>query len=307
MKPLGEKAALMPPEVLGPIRRRIALVIGISQYTDSSATPLRNLTYASADADAFAVHLMNSGFEKVRVLTDRTATLDNITKSIQRMVAEANKDDFLLISWAGHCLSDPRAPGTLYLAAHDTDVSRLLETGYGLDCFQHDLMAVKAERLVLILDTCHSGAIGMTKTATSTSQLPPPDMLTAMRGVYIEALPQAQTSVPNNIQMPATLPSDWLLDSRHVTMRLVFASSQQGEPSLESPQLEHGVFSYFLLKGLQGDADLPICGGSGDGVVTIDEVIRYTGKMVREYTRNHQNPAIGGVYDGTIPVGVTRK
>ena len=306
MKPLGQKAALMPPEILGPIRRRIAVIIGISQYSHSSGGALGNLSYASADADALAVHLMNSGFDTVRVLTDKKACLDDIQQTIRHAVGKADKNDFLLISWAGHCLPDPRDPDSVYLAAHDTDASRLAIPGYAyaMEDFRRDLIAGKAKRLMVILDTCHSGAIGGKRTV-ATSRRPPPDILHAMRGVYIESV--ARKPSDGGLQAARALPDDWLVKGGASQMRLVFASSQQGELSVESPKLEHGVFSYYLLKGLQGDADVAEHGGSEDGVVTVDEVIRYVGTMVRKYTRNHQNPAIGGIYDGTIPMGIVRK
>jgi hypothetical protein len=305
MKPLGQKAALMPPEILGPIRRRIAVIIGISKYSHSSGGALANLRYASADADAFAVHLMNSGFDTVRVLTDKKACLDDIQRTIRQAVAEADKDDFLLISWAGHCLPDPLDPDALYLAAHDTDATRLATPGYAYAMvdFKRDLIVGKAKRLMVILDTCQSGAIAGKRTV-AVSMRPPPDILHAMRGVYIENVPRKPDD--SGLQVARPLPDDWG-GSGALQMRLVFATSQQGEPSVESSKLEHGVFSYYLLKGLQGDADVAEHGGNEDGVVTVDEVILYVGTMVRKYTRNHQNPAIGGIYDGTIPMGIVRK
>ena len=64
-------------------------------------------------------------------------------------------------------------------------------------------------------------------------------------------------------------------------------ASRDRERSFESPDLEggHGVFTYYVVKGLEGAADT-----SGDGVVTADELAEYVHTQVREATKNEQNP-----------------
>ncbi|MCX6835534.1 MAG: hypothetical protein NTW07_10455, partial [candidate division Zixibacteria bacterium] len=80
----------------------------------------------------------------------------------------------------------------------------------------------------------------------------------------------------------------------------------QGEVSFEDSQLEHGVFTYYLLKGLQGDADDQANGGNGDGTVTLYEAIKYTQANVKRFSHDRQNPAIAGTYDASIPLGVRK-
>ena len=46
-----------------------------------------------------------------------------------------------------------------------------------------------------------------------------------------------------------------------------------------------GVFTYYLLEGLRGMADL-----DGDGVITVDEQYTYVSKKVPEATGKNQNP-----------------
>jgi tetratricopeptide (TPR) repeat protein len=64
-------------------------------------------------------------------------------------------------------------------------------------------------------------------------------------------------------------------------------ASRDREISYESPDLEggHGVFTYYVVKGLEGAADT-----SGDGVVTADELAEYVHTQVREATRNEKIP-----------------
>ena len=60
----------------------------------------------------------------------------------------------------------------------------------------------------------------------------------------------------------------------------------------------HGVFTYFLLKGLNGDADY-----NKDGRVTLGELIPYLSEQVRRETRNAQSPTIAGKFDPALSIG----
>lgn len=64
-------------------------------------------------------------------------------------------------------------------------------------------------------------------------------------------------------------------------------SSQAEEASIEHRGLRQGVFSYFLLKGLKGEAD-----ANEDGKVTVQEISAYLETAVSTYTNNYQRPII---------------
>src|SRR5579872_2582602 len=87
-----------------------------------------------------------------------------------------------------------------------------------------------------------------------------------------------------------------------------FSASRGDERSFEDPTLGggHGVFTYFLVQGLQGQAD-----ESGDGVVTAEELAYYVTAQVHQYvmkrTNNQesQNPNSGkNEYDGGMILAV---
>jgi tetratricopeptide (TPR) repeat protein/uncharacterized caspase-like protein len=61
---------------------------------------------------------------------------------------------------------------------------------------------------------------------------------------------------------------------------LALTASRKREASYEDKELKHGVFSYFLVQGLGGQADR-----NKDGLVTADELIDYVRYHVREHTR----------------------
>ncbi|HEX3877010.1 MAG TPA: tetratricopeptide repeat protein [Bryobacteraceae bacterium] len=62
-------------------------------------------------------------------------------------------------------------------------------------------------------------------------------------------------------------------------------ASRARESSYESPELEHGVFTYYVVQGMGGAADV-----SHDGVVTADELSEYVHEEVRQMTGGKQNP-----------------
>ncbi len=78
---------------------------------------------------------------------------------------------------------------------------------------------------------------------------------------------------------------DSLLDLNSSMFSLT--ASRDREQSFESPQWGggHGIFTYYVIQGLQGEADT-----SGDGVVTADELAEYVHTNVRLATHMLQNP-----------------
>lgn len=60
----------------------------------------------------------------------------------------------------------------------------------------------------------------------------------------------------------------------------------------------HGVFTYFLLKGLEGDADY-----NKDSRVTLGELIPYLSEEVRRATKNAQSPTVAGRFDPALSIG----
>jgi tetratricopeptide (TPR) repeat protein len=85
---------------------------------------------------------------------------------------------------------------------------------------------------------------------------------------------------------------------------LTLSSSRESERSYEDPELAggHGVFSYFLGKGWLGEAD----DDPSDGVVTADELVNYTRREVRKYTRDRgeaQTPTDHGDFPNDLILG----
>jgi hypothetical protein len=77
----------------------------------------------------------------------------------------------------------------------------------------------------------------------------------------------------------------------------VIMSSKPNQTSLEMGSLKQGVFSYHLIRGMQGLADL-----NKDRYVTAGELFMYTKNKVSSHTSNEQIPVIYGVNLNKIPL-----
>jgi len=114
---------------------------------------------------------------------------------------------------------------------------------------------IKAKDKILLTDSCHSGAI----------------------------TPEGDRAAINRT----------LLDLNRSLFSLT--ASRDRERSYESEDWGggHGIFTYYVVKGMEGAAD-----ESRDGIVTADELAEYVRRNVREATKANQNPTSErGSYD----------
>ena len=69
---------------------------------------------------------------------------------------------------------------------------------------------------------------------------------------------------------------------------------------MELAELGHGVFTYYLVQGLQGAADL-----NKDGIVTLQELYEYVEQQVTQKSRavgGNQHPVMKGEMEGALPL-----
>jgi len=126
----------------------------------------------------------------------------------------------------------------------------------------------KANLRLLIADACHSGS------------------LISMKGI------EGSNSIASYYNALKTEKPGFAL----------ILSSKSEETSLESSGLRQGVFSHFLIRGLNGEADLNL-----DFKVTVQELYDFVLKNVRSYTINRQSPVIQGSYNPNMIVSARRK
>jgi hypothetical protein len=78
-------------------------------------------------------------------------------------------------------------------------------------------------------------------------------------------------------------------------------SSKSEEYSLESQGLRQGIFSHYLIRGLEGEADR-----NKDKMVTLDELYSFVYEKVRAYSQNMQTPVLAGDADRQMPLASVR-
>lgn len=81
---------------------------------------------------------------------------------------------------------------------------------------------------------------------------------------------------------------------------MFFLSSRLDETSLELPQGPNGLFTYFLAKGLCGEADK-----NRDRIINASEIYNYVSENVSQWASqvpHNQHPTVWGNYDRTMPI-----
>jgi uncharacterized caspase-like protein len=254
-----------------------AVVIGVSQYADTAVPPLR---YASADARAFYDWLVSPeggryAPARARLLLDRDATAANIKDALYSWLKQTIEEDIVVIYFAGHGSPDaPETPQNLYLLPYDTRYDSIAATGFPMWDIETALKRfIKARRVIVLADACHAGGVGASFDI-------------ARRGV---AGPESNR-ISRGLQNLSTI-GDGIA---------VLSASDDKQLSAESARFGggHGVFTWYLLSGLRGEADY-----SRDGRVTLGELIPYVSEQVRRATANAQSPTIAGRFDPALSIG----
>ena len=134
--------------------RKLALIIGNSEYDDTS---LARLITPSEDVNDLAALLKSpdsGGFDEVIALVNEPAT--TLRRSIAKLFAQKSPDDLLLLYFSGHGVLDDQ--GHLYLAVKDTERDLLSGTAIPASFITGEMDRSRSKRQVLIFDCCHSGA-----------------------------------------------------------------------------------------------------------------------------------------------------
>jgi hypothetical protein len=246
---------------LNPLRGRVAanpdalaLIIGVADYKETNATAV----YADSDAKVFADYAA----EKLGVPRNRIKTLVNdgadekdVLLAVKRWLsrgASAGKTD-VYIFFAGHGLASDDGE-QMYLLPYDGAPELLEKTAILREELFDDIASANPRSVTVFLDTCYSGTTRGT------------DMLIASRPIAIKALKQ---SVPDNF-----------------TVMTAAAGDQTAKPLEEA---KHGMFSYFLMKGMEGEAD-----ANQDNRITAGELHSYVQTNVIQQSSGSQTPELQG-------------
>ena len=216
----------------------LALIIGIESY--QSAPPAE---FAESDARAFydyAVHALGVPPTRIKLLTGQEARRLDIRRALvtwlKPMTVKGQTEVFVFFS--GHGLASDDG-GDTYLLPYDGDRSLLAESAIRRKDILDVVEEAGASQATVFLDTCFAGQArgGATLTAQA-------------RPVSLIAKTEA---VPPNVTILAASGNDQVSNA--------FAPSH------------HGLFSYFLMRGLEGEA--------------ADGQRRITGDSLEQYVAAH--------------------
>ncbi len=217
-----------------PNKDAVAIIIGITDYKN-----LPRADFANDDARAFYDYAMRGlgvRTENIKLLVDADAGQGEILKTFKTWLPSRVKSTTdVYVYYSGHGL--PSADGqTHYLLPQQADRDLIEDTAVAQSRINAAIQAAKPKSVTIFLDSCYSGAARTGQT-----------LLANARPVSLKANTQ-------------TFPSDFT----------VFTASTAEQISSSSNELKHGIFSYYLMRGMEGDADT-----NKDGKITTGEMQAY--------------------------------
>jgi hypothetical protein len=221
-------------------RDAVAIIIGIENYRR-----VAKADFANADAKEFytyASRALGIKPENIKLLVDDGADLSDVLDAFQNWlplkVNKGKTDVYVFYSGHGYPSQDGKS---LYFLPFNVDKQYLDRTSVKQKEIVSALQKVQAKSVTMFIDACYSGQ-------TRNGEV----LVAGIKPVSITTEEQAY-------------PSEFT----------VITASAADQFSSASQDLKHGIFSFYLMKALEGDAD-----ENNDGRLTSGELQRYLSDMV---------------------------
>lgn len=239
----------LPAIKMKPDKNAYAVIIGIEQYRQK----LPAADFAVHDAQIMAEYLLKvMGYpaENVVIMLNDKATRSDFDKYLGRWLKNnVEKDSSLFIYYSGHGAPNP-VTGDAYLVPYDGDPSFIDDTGYSLKRLYEQLGRLPAGKIIVALDSCFSGAGGRS------------------------VLAKGARPLVMNIQSSYLLPEN-------VT---VFAAAGSSQVSSTYQEKSHGLFTYFMLKGIKEANVL-----KPDGSIAVNDLFAFIKPQIERIARKQYN------------------
>jgi osmotically-inducible protein OsmY len=223
-----------------PSKDAVAIIIGIQNYKR-----VPKAEYANNDAQAFydyAIRALGVKPENIKLLVDEQADEVEILSAFQNWLpvkVRKQKTD-VYVYYSGHGL--PSDDGnSLYILPHGADRQFIAKTAINQQEVVAALQAAQPKSVTMFMDACYSGQIRTGE-----------NLIASARPV----------SIKSNAQL---FPAEFT----------VITASQSDQIASSSADFKHGIFSYYLMKGMEGDAD-----ENKDNKITVGEMQSYLQDMV---------------------------
>lgn len=218
------------------------LLVGVNEYQDRQN--LSSLQYSALDCQGLgeALKEATASFTDKEVIihhdfVSQYPRLIEVQQSIQHIVKSAGKNDTILFYFSGHGILETETQQVVLCLA-DTNTQDLLMTGLPLNNLLKQLSNCAASQQLVWLDACHSG--GMTLRGTASPRDPSSQLVETLRHQAAES-----------------------------QGFYALLSCDQTQQSWEFPELGHGVFTYYLMRGLRGEA------ADTQGIIEADALYQY--------------------------------
>jgi len=241
-----------------PNKNAYAIVIGVEKYRQK----LPKADYADNDARIMAEYLtkvMGYPEENIVTLLNDRALKSDLEKYLGKWLSNnVEKDSSVFIYYSGHGAPNPKT-GDAYLVPYDGDPSFIEETGYPLKRLYAKLDKLNAKEIIVVLDSCFSGAGG--------------------RSVIAKGARPLVMNLQNNTAL-----------SKNMT---VISASAGDQISSTYDEKGHGLFTYFLLKGIKNEDVI-----KPDGSIKMEDLFGYikprVERIARKQFNNEQTPQLIG-------------
>lgn len=233
-----------------------ALVVGIEKYPGN----LPDAEFATRDAEAVREHLLAMGYPQRNIISlmGQAATRAKMQAYLEEWLPRNVKpESTVFVYYSGHGAPDTKT-GQAYLVPVDAEPKFLETGGYPVKQLYAALNRLPAKEVILALDSCFSGGGGR-------SVLPEgarPMVITADPGVF----PQGKV--------------------------ILFGAAAGDEISMGLKEQRHGLFTYYFLKGLSGEAK------NASKAVTVKGLYDYLKPLVQDEARRQnqeQTPVLLGM------------
>lgn len=223
-----------------PSKDAVAIIIGIQNYKR-----VPKADFANNDAQAFydyAIRALGVKPENIKLLVDEQADEVEILSAFQNWlpvkVRKQNTDVY--VYYSGHGL--PSDDGnSLYILPHGADKQFIAKTAINQQEVIAALQVVQPKSVTMFMDACYSGQIRTGE-----------NLIASARPI----------SIKSNAQV---FPPEFT----------VITASQSDQIASSSTDFKHGIFSYYLMKGMEGEAD-----ENKDNKITVGEMQNYLQDMV---------------------------
>jgi ABC-type phosphate/phosphonate transport system substrate-binding protein len=232
-----------------------AVVIGCAKYELPGVTSLK---FPERDAGELYRRLVDpaiGGYAESNVDLLTSPMFGEASRALARAFKSASRQDSVLIYFAGHGLRDDE--GNIYLAVRDTDPDLLEVTSMASRPFRQLIDSCRSQQICVILDCCFSGAFA-SRTVPSVADVT--QSVTALTGEGT----------------------------------VILTATQRTQEARERDELGHGVFTNYLLQGIDGAAD-----ADGDGIITALDLYNFIARKM-ENLAGVQRPMFSGSLAGGV-------